>query len=256
MNPRQRQKTLMSNSAAVTQNSPNRPAADLQHVQHFVFDLDNTLYPADCHLFAQIDARMTQFIEKALDLPHSQARHLQKSYYTTYGTTLSGLMKEHNIAPEDFLSFVHDIDLSPVQPNVALRKAITALPGKHYIFTNGSVAHAENVAAKIGILDLFEGIFDIIQADYLPKPHQETYTKFIKNFNITPKKAAMFEDISANLVAAHAMGLTTILIQSAAPWLADEPADKRPAQPGERPLHVDHTTQDLTSFLDSLTTTP
>ena len=148
--------------------------ADFTHVEHFVFDLDNTLYPADTHLFSQIDQRMTAFIARELALPQDKARHLQKHYYAVHGTTLRGLMQEHGISPQDFMSYVHDIDLSALQENEALKSAIGTLPGKRFIFTNGSVRHAENVAGKIGILDLFDGIFDVSHADYLPKPHKAT----------------------------------------------------------------------------------
>ncbi len=227
---------------------------DFTHIDTFVFDLDNTLYPADCHLFSQIDARMTAFIENALTLPHDQARHLQKKYYADYGTTLSGLMKVHDIKPEDFLSFVHDIDLSAIDENRDLREAISDLPGRRFVFTNGSVRHAENVAGKLGILDLFDGIFDIAHAEFTPKPHMETYLKFTSHFNVTPKTSAMFEDMPDNLKAAHELGKTTVLVQSDAHWFEDEPADKRPAKIGETYEHVHHVTQDLTSFLTGLKT--
>ena len=227
---------------------------DFSHIDCYVFDLDNTLYPADCNLFSQIDARMTDFIVQHLSLDPVTARRLQKQYYADHGTTLSGLMIEHNVAPRDFLDHVHDIDLAPVSENPGLKAAIGALPGKRYIFTNGSVRHAENVAGKIGILDLFDGIFDIEAADYLPKPHEDTYRAFTRRFAITPERAAMFEDLPQNLVAAHAMGKTTVLVQSEAAWMADEPENKRPARPGERYDHVHHVTADLTSFLTGLKT--
>ncbi|WP_306251523.1 pyrimidine 5'-nucleotidase [Parvularcula sp. IMCC14364] len=228
--------------------------ADFSHVETYVFDLDNTLYPADCHLFKQIDARMTRFIEETLQLPHEKARILQKQYYAAYGTTLSGLMIEHQVKPHDFMDYVHDIDLSPVAENTKLRSAILNLPGKRYVFTNGSVRHAENVAGKIGILDLFDGIFDIEQAEFKPKPHRETYQRFTEYFGINPSLSAMFEDIPENLKTAHDMGKTTVLVQSDAEWFADEPADRRPARPGEYFDHVHHVTQDLTSFLSGLKT--
>ena len=228
--------------------------ADFTHIDTFIFDLDNTLYPADCHLFAQIDVRMTEFIERTLDLPRDEARILQKHYYTVHGTTLRGLMQEHGTAPQDFMAYVHDIDLAPVTQNKPLRKALQALPGQRYIFTNGSVQHAENVAGKIGVLDLFDGIFDVSHADYLPKPHAKTYEMFLNYFNVSPTKAAMFEDIPVNLEVPHQMGLTTVLVQSDAAWLKDEPAAKRPAKPGDQFAHVHHVTQDLTHFLTGLKT--
>ena len=227
---------------------------DFTHIDTFVFDLDNTLYPADCHLFKQIDDRMSQFIQQTLALDKDRARYLQKHYYAVYGTTLSGLMTEHGIAPQDFLDFVHDIDLSVLEENSALRKAIGNLPGKRYVFTNGSTRHAENVAGKLGILDLFDGIFDIEKAEFTPKPHTSTYLRFTDHFNINPRSSAMFEDMPDNLKAAYELGKTTVLVQSDADWFNDEPEDKRPARVGETFDHVHHVTRDLTSFLTGLKT--
>lgn len=225
-------------------------------VSSYIFDLDNTLYPAECNLFSQIDARMTGFIERMLDLDPVAARKLQKDLYRDHGTTLSGLMKEHDIDPQDFMAYVHDIDLTHLAPNDDLRAAICALDGRHYIFTNGSVKHAENVAGKLGILDLFDGIFDVSHADYTPKPHAPAYQAFLKKFDITPARAAMFEDIPDNLKVPHALGLTTVLVQSDADWLADEPEEKRPARRGEAFDHVHHVTDCLTTFLGQLAPAP
>jgi len=219
------------------------------HVDHWIFDLDNTLYPAECHLFAQIDARMAAFIERVLTVDAATARRIQKDYYVRYGTTLSGLMREHAVAPEEFLGFVHDIDVSAVPENPDLAAHIAALPGEKFIFTNGSVAHAENVIGKIGLDGLFNDIFDIKAAEFTPKPHEAAYQRFIGEAGLDPRRAAMFEDLAHNLAAPHAMGMTTVLVYSAADWMADEPEEKRPARPGERHDHVHHVTDDLTFFL-------
>jgi putative hydrolase of the HAD superfamily len=224
---------------------------DFSHVESWVFDLDNTLYPAHCRLFSQIDARMTDYIRRATGAAHDEARRLQKDYYVRYGTTLSGLMAEHKIAPDDFLDYVHDIDFSVVPEDRAMRAAIEALPGRRYIFTNGSVAHAERVLARIGVSGLFDDIFDIRAADWTPKPHRATYERFLAATRVRAGEAAMFEDLVHNLEAAHALGMTTVLVASDADWFADEPAAKRPARPGdEKPPHVHHVTADLAGFLD------
>ncbi|MDZ7629113.1 MAG: pyrimidine 5'-nucleotidase [Parvularculaceae bacterium] len=224
---------------------------DLRHVESWVFDLDNTLYPAECHLFSQIDARMTEFIRMRTGAAHDEARRLQKHYYVKYGTTLSGMMAEHAIPPEDFLSYVHDIDFSVVPANAALAAEIEALPGRRFVFTNGSVAHAERVLARIGLTGLFDDIFDIRAADWTPKPHRATYERFLAATRIDAGNSAMFEDLPHNLEAAHALGMTTVLIESDTRWFADEPADKRPARPGDaRPAHVHHVTGDLAGFLN------
>lgn len=219
-----------------------------------MFDLDNTLYPADCNLFQQIDARMTAFIERHLQLTHAQARILQKDYYVRYGTTMSGLMREHAVKPHDFMDYVHDIDLSPVSENRALAETIAGLPGDKFIFTNGSVRHAENVTAKLGLAGLFDGVFDIAAAEFTPKPHMETYERFLKTHDVDASCAAMFEDIAHNLVSAHALGMTTVLVASDARWLDDEPADKRPARREDAHDFVHHMTDDLPEFLKTIET--
>ncbi len=227
---------------------------DLAHVESWVFDLDNTLYSAECQLFAQIDVRMTAFIRERLPLDHDAARKLQKDYYVKYGTTMSGLMHEHDICPDEFLEFVHDIDLAPITENPALGAALEALPGRKFIYTNGSVKHAENVAGALGVLHHFDEVFDIKAAGYAPKPKREPYEKFLSSHNIDPHRAVMFEDLMQNLEAPHALGMTTVLVSSDAAWLADEPHDKRPARHGETAPHIHHVTDDLTAFLNAATT--
>lgn len=228
---------------------------DLSHVESWVFDLDNTLYPAECHLFSQIDARMTDFIRMTVGVDHAEARRLQKHYYVKYGTTLSGLMIEHAAAPDAFLDYVHDIDFSVVPEDLPLRQAIEALPGRRYIFTNGSVDHAEKVLSRIGLSGLFDDVFDIRAAEWTPKPHRETYERFLNRCIVRPAEAAMFEDLPHNLEAAHALGMTTVLVCSDAEWFNDEPAHKRPARPGDaRPDHVHYMTDDLAAFLAGIGT--
>ena len=136
----------------------------------WIFDLDNTLYPAECNLFAQVDQKMGEFIARYLGVPFVYARHLQKTYYRQFGTTLSGLMKVHRMDPKPFLDYVHDLDLTVVREHPELAAAIERLPGRKLIFTNGSRGHAERVAGKLGVLQCFEDIFDIADADYVPKP--------------------------------------------------------------------------------------
>lgn len=227
---------------------------DFRHVENWVFDLDNTLYPADCNLFRQIDYRMATFIRRLLGLPMKEARRLQKDYYARYGTTMYGLMREHGVAADDFLAFVHDIDLSPVEQNDALAARLKSLPGRRYVFTNGSAAHAEKVMGRLGIADAFDEIFDIRSADYVPKPHRKTYERFLAAHKVAPNSAAMFEDIAGNLKAASELGMTTVLVSSCADWISDEPSHKRPARPGERHAHVDHVTDDLAGFLGAIQT--
>lgn len=227
------------------------PIGKWDHIDNWVFDLDNTLYAAECQLFAQIDARMVAFIKDRLTLDHAAARRLQKDYYVTFGTTMSGLMHEHAVCPDEFMEYVHDIDLAPISENPALAKALKALPGRKFIYTNGSVKHAENVAGALGILDQFDEIFDIKAAGYTPKPQRAPYEQFLSAHKINPRRAAMFEDLIQNLEAPHALGMTTVLVHSDAAWLDDEPQAKRPARPGESAPHIHYVTDDLTRFLEA-----
>lgn len=230
------------------------PLPDLRHVDAWVFDLDNTLYAAECALFSQIDARMTAYICKRLNLSHEAARRLQKDYYVRYGTTMSGLMNEHDVEPDHFLDYVHDIDLAPIRPHPALADAIEALPGRKFIYTNGSARHAENVAGALGLFHLFDDVFDIRAAQYEPKPRRAPCEAFLRHYDIAPERAAMFEDLVQNLETPHALGMTTVLVCSDAAWLADEPHEKRPARPGDGGDHIHYVTGDLAAFLSGAIT--
>jgi len=219
------------------------------HVKTWIFDLDNTLYPADCNLFAQIDQRMGSFIAEYLDLSFADARLIQKKYYFEYGTTLSGLMKEHGLAPKTYLDYVHDIDLSVVKPSLTLEASLAALPGRRLIFTNGSRTHGTNVAERLGVLHLFDDVFDIGAANYIPKPDARAYDTLLKAHDINATRAAMFEDMPQNLVEPHDLGMTTILVESD---FFDHPAQHELKQSNERPDYIHHVTPNLDDFLQTL----
>ncbi len=214
-----------------------------------MFDLDNTLYPASCNLFAQVDHRMGEFIARYLGVPYQHARHLQKAYYRQFGTTLAGLMKVHKLAPESFLDYVHDIGLSAVPELPALAASIAKLPGRRLIFTNGSRRHAENVAAKIGVLHLFEDICDIADCGFVPKPERDAFDRMIGRHGVDARGAAMFEDMPHNLEAPHDLGMTTVLIKSD---YIDHPAQLKMREWRELPAHVHHLTEDLEGFLSQM----
>ena len=220
-----------------------------EHIQTWVFDLDNTLYPAECDLFAQVDRKMGEYIATFLGVPYPYARHLQKSYYRQFGTTLSGLMQVHKMDPKPFLDYVHDIDLTPVSESPALAASIDQLPGRKLIFTNGSVRHAERVAGKLGVLHLFDGIHDIVACDYVPKPHAPAYAGFVKSFGVEAATAAMFEDLPHNLEQPHVLGMTTVLVHSS---YMDHPIQQKIKGWTKPPAHVHHMTEDLLGFLDKL----
>ncbi|EFO33185.1 pyrimidine 5'-nucleotidase [Roseibium sp. TrichSKD4] len=218
-------------------------------VEAWVFDLDNTLYPFDADLFSQINEKIGDYVADLLGLDRAAAEVQQKAYYKAYGTTLRGLMVEHNVDPDDFLEKAHDIDYSAVKPNADLKSAIQALPGKKFIFTNGDRPHAERTAAALGVTELFEDIFDIVAAGLVPKPDREAYDLFLKQTCVSPARAAMFEDLSRNLVVPHKLSMRTVLVV---------PLNTRDLFHGEweleddRAPHVDFVTDDLTGFLKAL----
>jgi putative hydrolase of the HAD superfamily len=220
-----------------------------RRVETWVFDLDNTLYPAECNLFAQVDQRMGQFISELLGVDRAEAKRIQKDYYFRYGTTLAGLMNEHKLTPERFLDFVHDIDLEPVCEAPALGAALEKLPGRKYIFTNGSRRHAERVAGKLGVLHHFDDLFDIAACNYVPKPSVEAYNAFLKAHGVAGPSAAMFEDLPHNLESPHALGMATVLVRST---YMDHPAQKAMAEWRALPAHIHHITDDLTGFLEEI----
>jgi putative hydrolase of the HAD superfamily len=219
------------------------------HVETWVFDLDNTLYPADCDLFAQIDRRMGAFIAEQLGLPLDAAHELRQRYYAEHGTTLAGLVQRHDVCPDSFLDYVHDIDLGTVSPAPELAAAIGALPGRKLVFTNGSRKHAEAVAARLGLLDHFEDIFDIHALDYIhPKPTREAYNRFVTAHGIAAPRAAMFDDLPHNLETAHAIGMTTVLVGCR----STRPEHQVSAGWTELPAHIHHRTETLAPFLAAI----
>jgi putative hydrolase of the HAD superfamily len=224
----------------------SRELARFADIDAWIFDLDNTLYPRHVNLFAQVDARIRDYVQRLLAVDAEEAHRVQKDYYRRYGTTLRGLMEEHGIAPDDFLAYVHDIDHSTVQPDPALAGAVAALPGRKFILTNGSRAHAEKVAERLGFRDHFEDIFDIVRAELLPKPNRATYDRFVAATGIAPEWSAMFEDLSRNLAVPAALGMTTVLV---VPSGTREVFEEDWEMEGRDAPHVDFLTDDLGGFL-------
>lgn len=219
------------------------------HVRDWIFDLDNTLYPRHSDLFSQIDQRMTTYIAELMSLPRDEARVIQKDLYRRHGTTLRGLMAEREIDPDSFLSFVHDIDYSWLEPNPYLGEAIAALPGRKFIFTNGDRGHAERAAKQLGVLDHFEDIFDIVASDLVPKPAAETYDKFVGLHTIEVERAAMFEDLAKNLTVPKMLGMKTILV---VPRNFETTFGDYWEHEGRDGSHIDFVTDDLTAFLQKI----
>ena len=231
-----------------------RRDARFDHVDHWVFDLDNTLYPARCNLFAQVDVRITDFIARALGLDPVTARAKQKQYYLEHGTSLRGMMIHHGMDPADFLDYVHDIDVTPVPPSPLLAASLRALPGRKLVFTNGSVRHAENVLARLGVADQFDGIFDIVAADYVPKPDPAPYAVMARRFGVEPSRAAMVEDLHRNLGPAAAMGMTTVWVRTDSEFSRPDlkPGEVKP-QPDHPGPHVHHVIDEVEGWLAGLT---
>ncbi len=220
------------------------PGLRVNHVEAWVFDLDNTLYPATGTLFRQIELRMRQFIAEALHLSLDDAFALQKQYLRDYGTTLRGLMLDHGMDPGEFLDYVHDIDCTVLESSPRLDAALARLPGRKIIFTNATERHAENVLDRLGLARHFEGIFDIRAAEYIPKPNAETYVKMAGRHAVDGRLAAMFEDMPRNLVPAAAAGMTTVWVrQLGQPAWASEGTDDF--------SHIHHVTDDLAGWLES-----
>jgi putative hydrolase of the HAD superfamily len=222
-------------------------ARSLSHVTDWVFDLDNTLYPRTCNLFAQIDVRITNYVMDLTKLDFEAARDLQKSYYREFGTTLNGLMHQHKVDAEHFLNTVHAIDYSPVDPHPDLVENIRALPGRKFILTNGDTSHARSVLTRLGGDDLFEHVHDIRAMTFVPKPHRAAYEGFFALYGIDPTRAVMFDDLEKNLVVPHDMGMATVQVVAAPDYMHEQVE----AWELDRALgpHVHHVTDDLARFL-------
>jgi len=190
----------------------------LQAIKYWLFDLDNTLYSGQTKVFEQVDKKMSQFISQKLNVDIKEAKIIQKNYFYEYNTTLNGLIKNHKIDANEFLDFVHDIDVDFLKKDLDLARELKNLNGKKIIFTNGSRKHAINITQRIGVDRYFDDIFDIVEAEFIPKPAPEPYKKLVKKHNIDPNLCVFVEDIARNLKPAYEMGMKTIWIENDEPW--------------------------------------
>jgi putative hydrolase of the HAD superfamily len=222
-----------------------RPLAgpDFRHVHSWIFDLDNTLYPADGGLMDLLESRIQAFVQRELGLDPPAAWEVQKRYFREHGTTLAGLMRHHRTDPEAYLAFVNDIDVLTLGPNPQLRAALSRLPGERYVFTNNCGRYAERILTQLGIADLFADIWDVRVMGFTPKPARAAYDAVVLRSNIPAASAAMFDDLIPNLEAAHALGMTTV-------WL------RKPNQEVSGAAHIHHESDDLVSFLQSIEVSP
>jgi len=223
--------------------------SNFSHIDTWVFDLDNTLYPHHLNLWQQVDNRIRDYIANFLNIAHDEAFRLQKDYYRRYGTSMRGLMTEHGMKPDDFLDFVHEIDHSPLEPNPALGTALEQLPGRKLILTNGTRKHADAVIRRLDIHAHFEDVFDIIAAELEPKPSPATYQRFLDRHGVDPARAMMFEDLSRNLTVPHALGMRTVLV---VPEGTREVLREDWELEGRDAAHVDFVTENLAAFLTGL----
>ena len=210
--------------------------ASFSHVRTWVFDLDNTLYPPQARLFDQIEVRMTRFVMEALGVGQTEADRLRNHYWQLYGTTLAGLMHEHDVDPAPYLTEVHDISLDHLEPDDDLTSAIAALPGRRIVYTNGCAPYAERVLAARGLSGLFHGVYGVEHAGFLPKPQRAAFETVFAGDGTEARSAAMFEDDPRNLAAPHEMGMRTVHV---AP-------ERHTAD------HIHHHTDDLALFLRAL----
>jgi putative hydrolase of the HAD superfamily len=226
------------------------PHRGFSHIDTWVFDLDNTLYPHHVNLWQQVDARIGEYIGQFLNVDPVEARRIQKDYYKRFGTSMRGMMTEHGVSADDYLAYVHQIDHSPLDPNPAMGGAIERLPGRKLILTNGSTAHAGKVLERLGFGHHFEAVFDIIAAEMEPKPSPRTYHRFLERHRVDAAKSAMFEDLARNLVVPHELGMTTVLV---VPDGTREVVREEWELEGRCAPHVHHVTDDLSGFLAGLT---
>ncbi|MDM8166841.1 pyrimidine 5'-nucleotidase [Roseovarius sp.] len=212
------------------------PKQYFTHVETWVFDLDNTLYPPRARLFDQIEVRMTQFVMDALKVGRAEADRLRKQYWAEHGTTLAGLMRVHGVDPGPYLTHVHDISLDHLEADADLNSHIRSLPGRKIVYTNGTAPYAQKVVEKRGLGGAFDAIYGVEHAGFHPKPDRAAFDAVFALDGVLTEKAAMFEDDPRNLAEPHAMGMRTVHVAEA-PHVAD---------------HIHHHTDDLTGFLARL----
>jgi putative hydrolase of the HAD superfamily len=212
---------------------------ELSHIDCWIFDLDNCLYPASANLFALIDIRMGEFIQQRLGCDPEEARRLQKRWFHEHGTTLSGLMRTQGIDPHEFLAYVHDIDLARITADPAMVAALDRLPGRKFVFTNGDEAYARRVLDRLGLANAFDGMHDIHAMDYVPKPDPRSYAAMCERHAIEPGRALFSEDMARNLVPAKALGMTTVWVDNGSEQASHE-AD---------PALIDYRTADIGEWL-------
>jgi putative hydrolase of the HAD superfamily len=216
--------------------------ATLTHVRSWIFDLDNSLYPASANLFELIDVRMTRFIQDLLGCDHDEARRVQKGHFHEHGTTLAGLMASHGVDPHHFLDFVHDIDMARISSDPKLVAALDRLPGRKFVFTNGDESYARRVLDRLGLANAFDGLHDIHAMDYVPKPDPRSYRAMCDRYAIDPRRALFVEDMARNLAPAKELGMTTVWVDNGS----------EQAGAGADPAFIDYRIADIGEWLSQI----
>tara|TARA_Y100000741_G_scaffold132820_1_gene99966 strand:+ start:398 stop:1060 length:663 start_codon:yes stop_codon:yes gene_type:complete len=214
----------------------------MKNIKNILFDCDGVLYQDLEAVFGQVSKKMTKYISNKLDIDLIKAKELQTNYFHKYNTSLNGLMIHHDISPEEFLKYVHDIDLSFMKKDLVLRNELEKLNTKKYVFTNGSKEHVKNITKHLGIDDLFDGIFDIVDAEFHPKPEAKAFDLMVKKFNINPKETIYIEDIAKNLSIAKERGSITVWLINDEYWGKME-SEKR---------FIDYKIENLSLFLKEI----
>ena len=215
--------------------------ARLAPIRNWIFDLDNTLYPASARLFDQIDAKMGAFISQRLDVDLIEARRIQKGYFLGHGTTLAGMMADHGVNAHEFLAYVHDIEMDVLEENAPLAAAIAKLPGRKIVFTNADTPYASRVLDRLGLAESFEAVHDIHAMDLRPKPEASAYAGLCAAFGLDPAESLFVEDMARNLKPAKAIGMTTVWVDNGSEQAAD--ADRS---------YIDFITHDIRHWLEDI----
>ena len=215
---------------------------DFKNIKNFIFDCDGVLYKDLDAVFGQVSKRMSEYISRKLNVDLKKAKELQRNYFHKYNTSLNGLMIHHKIDPHEFLKYVHDINLDFLKKDTLLREELLKLDVKKFVYTNGSRDHVNNITKHLGIDDLFDGVFDIVDGQFIPKPQIEPFKVLIKKFDINPEETVFIEDIAKNLSVKKELNLKTVWLINNEYW-GKQDSDKN---------YIDVRIENLTSFLKEI----
>ena len=215
---------------------------EFKNIKNIIFDCDGVLYKDLDAVFGQVSKKMGEYISRKLNVDLKKAKELQRNYFHQYNTSLNGLMIHHKIDPHEFLEYVHDIDLNFLKKDTVLREELLKLDAKKFVYTNGSRDHVNNITKHLGIDDLFDGVFDIVDGQFIPKPQIEPFKVLIKKFAINPEETVFIDDIAKNLSVKKELNLKTVWLINNEYW-GKQDSDKN---------YIDVKIENLTSFLKEI----